>query len=95
MTYDIRDINALEVSTQELANTNQKVATDTSSLEYIIKEIKNNWQNEAGSDLMSVISELETCINTMRNAINPTVGKYVDTMNTLVAESRATQNKSM
>lgn len=95
MTYEIRDINQLETSTQELANSNQKVSADVASLEYIINEIKQNWQNEAGTDIASILKELESCIGKLRNAINPTVGKYVDTMNTLVAESRATQNKSM
>lgn len=95
MTYEIRDINQLEGSTQELANTNQKVTSDVSSLEYILKEIRENWQNDEGTDIMSIVAELEQCINKLRVAITPTVGRYVDTMNSLVAESRATQNKSM
>ena len=95
MTYEIRDINQLESSTQELANSNQKVSADVTSLEYILNQIKENWQNDAGTDIMSIVTELESCISKLKVAINPTVSKYVDTMNSLVAESRATQNQSM
>lgn len=94
MTYEIRDIGGLETSTQELANSNQKVSADVTSLEYIINQIKENWQNDAGTDLASIINELESCISKLKNAINPTVSKYVDTMNTLVAESKSIQQKT-
>lgn len=95
MTYDIKSIDGLETSTSELATTNQKVSNDVASLAYILNEIKTNWQNEAGADLASIITELEGCINKVQTAINPTVGKYVTTMNNLVAESRSTQSKTM
>lgn len=95
MTYDIKSIDNLESSAATLASTNQKVSTDVVSLTYILNQIKANWQNEAGADLASIIKELEDCINRIQSAINPTVGKYVDTMNNLVAESRSTQSRTM
>lgn len=95
MTYDIKSIDELESSTATLASINQKVSSDAASLAYVLNEIKTNWQNEAGADLASIISELEGCINKLQSAINPTVGKYVDVMNGLVANSRATQSRTM
>ncbi len=95
MTYDIRSIDELESSTATLASSNQKVTNDAQSLAYILEQIKTNWQNEAGTDLASIITELEKCINSLQNAINPTVSKYIETMNTLVAESRSTQSRSV
>lgn len=95
MTYDIRNIDELESSTATLASTNQKVSNDIASLAFILNEIRTNWQNEAGADLASIIKELEDCINKVQTAINPTVGKYVTTMNNLVAESRSTQSRTM
>ncbi len=95
MTYDIKSIDNLESSTSNLATINQKVSSDVASLAYILNSIKINWQNETGADLASIITELEGCINRLQNAITPTVGKYVDTMNNLVAESRSTQSRTM
>lgn len=95
MTYDIKSVDQLEASSSTLASVNQKVSSDVASLAYILNEIKSNWQNEEGADIASAVSELENVINKVQSAINPTVGKYVDTMNGLVAESRATQSRTM
>lgn len=95
MTYDIRSVDELENSTARLSSSNQVVSNDADSLAYILEQIKTNWQNEAGTDLASIILELEKCIQSLKNAINPTVSKYIETMNTLVAESRTTQSRSM
>lgn len=95
MTYDIKSIDQLENSAMTLASSNQKIANDAESLAYIIGQIRSNWQNEAGSDLASIITELEKCITNIQGAINPTISEYTKTMNTLVAESRSTQNRSL
>lgn len=95
MTYDIRSVDQLETSTASLATINQKVSNDIASLNYILNEIKSNWQNEEGADITSAVAELEKCISKVQSAINPTVGRYVDTMNSLVANSRSTQSKTM
>ena len=95
MTYNIKSIDELEASTAALASSNQKVTNNANSLSYILNQIKENWQNEAGSDLASFITELEKCINSIQYAISPTVTEYVKTMNTLAAESRSTQSKTL
>ncbi|MCI8446069.1 MAG: hypothetical protein HFH31_01090 [Bacilli bacterium] len=95
MTYNIQNVDSLESSAQNLATSNSKVSNDADSLQYVLDQIKTNWQNEAAQDLASVISELSTCISNLKNAINPTLTKYVQTMNTLVAETRTTQGKSI
>lgn len=95
MTYDIRNVNSLESSAATLNNINQKVANDVSSLANVINEIKANWQNEEGADLASIITELENCVKKVQTVINPTVEKYVNTMNILVEESRTTQSRAM
>lgn len=95
MTYSIRSIDELENSANALASSNQKITNDATSLNYILEQIKSNWQNEAGTDLASIITELEKCIKSISEAINPTVGEYVKTMNMLVAESRSTQSKTL
>lgn len=95
MTYDITSVDQLETSTADLATINQNVSTNVTSLASVLNDIKTNWQNEAGADLASIIKELEDCINKLQTAINPTVGKYVETMNTLVANSRSTQSRTI
>ncbi len=95
MTYEIKDIDGLESSTADLASSNQKIASDAASLTQILNEIRQSWENESGTDLQSILTELDDCIKKIQTAINPVVGKYVETMNTLVAESRTTQNKTL
>lgn len=95
MTYDIRNVNLLENTVSDLATTSQNVVKNAESLQYVLNEIKTNWQNEEGQDIQSIIAELEGCITTLKSAIAPTISKYVGTMNTLVADSRATQNRTI
>lgn len=95
MTYEIEDFDQLESSAADLANSNQKILGDASSLTYIIKQIRANWQNETGKDINSALTELEACTDKIQNAINPVVGKYVETMNTLVAESRRIEGQTV
>ncbi len=95
MTYNIKDLNQLESSTSTLATINQKAAESTSSIKYIITMIRNSWQNAEGSDLESAIKELDTIIYDMENAIGPTIDKYVNTMNKLIAETRNIQNRPL
>ncbi len=95
MTYEIKDLSLLESDTADLSSANGKIQGNASSLQYIINQIRANWQNEAGQDLASILQELEECSNTLTNAIVPTVEKYVNTMNTLAAESRRTQGNTL
>lgn len=95
MTYEIRDINELEIDTQELANSNKKILSDAEELDNIIMEIKRNWQNETGTDIESIITELENCTNKLKNTITPTIEKYVNTMNKLIVDSKIAQNNSI
>lgn len=95
MTYEIKDIDRLESSAADLASSNQKISSDAASLTQILNEIRQSWENESGTDLQSILTELDGCIKKIQTAINPVVGKYVETMNTLVAESRTTQNKTL
>ena len=95
MTYDIRDVNALESTVSDLATTCQSVVKNGESLQYILNQITTNWQNDEGQDIQSIVAELQGCIANLNNAIAPTVSKYISTMNTLVAESRATLNRTI
>lgn len=94
MNYVIRDVNALEQSATTLSGINQKVSENAQSITSILNAIEANWQNEMGTDKQTAVQELKKCVNKIESAICPTVTKYVDTMNTLVAETRRIQSQS-
>lgn len=93
--YEIKDINKLESSIQELINANLKLSNETTALESLLKELRTTWQNNNANDIQSVITELNVCITKLRDTISPSLEKYSNTMNTLVQESRTNQNKSV
>ncbi|HBA37939.1 MAG TPA: hypothetical protein DCY94_04390 [Firmicutes bacterium] len=95
MTYEIRNLDDLENSVSDLLRVNENIRKNADSMQYIIKQVKINWENEAGQDLASILQELEECANKIEGAIIPTVDKYVSVMNTLVQESRSTQSNTL
>ena len=94
-TYNIANVDALEHSSSNLANYNQQLTNYIKSLEYIIKSVRDNWQNESGNDLESIMSNLNTGIRTLSESIQPVIGKYVETLNQMVVETRANQGRSL
>lgn len=92
--YDIANIEALQNSTSNLANYNQQLTNDIESLRYIIKAIRQNWQNEAGADLESITNNLDNGIKTLADGIQPIIRKYVETLNQIIAETNANQGRS-
>lgn len=95
MTYSIQNVDNLENSAQELENSNSKVINDAESLQYILNQILSNWENEEGLDRKGIEEEFVGCINNLKEAITPTITKYVKTMNTLVGETRTIQKRSV
>lgn len=95
MTYDINNLSELENSVTELFNVNEKIKGNTNSLESIIKQINQNWTNDEGEDITSILKELDDCVQKLAGAIIPTVDEYVSTMNTLAENSRKTQSNTI
>lgn len=95
MIYNIQNVDWLEQDASDLATQKQKVYECVEQIKLLINDIKSNWENEAGADLQSIITELEKFDHILLSAINPVVSKYVETMNILVAESRSNQNRSL
>lgn len=94
-TYDIANIDALENSASNLANYNQQLTNDIKSLRYVIKAVNENWQNEAGNDIQSIMANLNTGMQTLCDNIQPVIGKYVETLNQMVAETKINQGRSL
>lgn len=90
--YDINDLNRLEESASNLAKYNQSLTNDASSLNYIMKTINENWQNEAGADLLSVMESLKNALGTMEDDIQPMITKYVAIINEIVVETKQNQS---
>lgn len=95
MTYEIRNLDELETSASDLLRVNESIKKNVDSMQYIIGQIRLNWENESGEDLAFILQELEECANKLEGAIVPTVDRYVTTMNTLVQESRSTQSNTL
>lgn len=94
-TYDIANVPALENSSANLANYNQQLTNNIKSLEYVMNSINQNWQNESGNDINSIMNNLNNGINTLSENIQPVIGKYVETLNQIVVETKVNQNRSL
>ena len=92
--YQINNPVELENCASNLATYNQRLANNVESLQYILKTVQENWQNDSGADLQSYINGLSTCISRLSNTIIPVIDKYVNTMNTLAVSTQQTQQKT-
>ena len=92
--YQINNAIELENSASNLDTYNQKLANNVQSLQYILKTVQENWQNDSGADLQSYITGLNTCISRLSNTIIPVIDKYVNTMNTLAVSTQQTQQRT-
>lgn len=93
--YKIENLENLETSSANLAKYNQQITDNVNSLNYILKSIRENWENEAGEDIQSILLNLNDNISTLKNEIQPIIAKYVDTINQIVTETRINQNRDL
>lgn len=93
--YEISNLDQLENSAANLAKNDQQIANCTRSLEYIIKAVQQNWENESGEDIQSILLNLNNNISTLRDEIEPIIRKYIETLNQIVAETRLNQSKNI
>lgn len=94
--YDILSLERLEESAAALAKYNQSLANDGQSLDYAMKTILENWQNDdGGEDIESISESLAEILKTMTNEVQPTITKYVNIINTIVAETKRNQSGSV
>lgn len=94
-TYEIGDLNQLENSAASLARYNQEITNNTSSLSYILRSVNENWQNEQGQDIQSIMTSLEDSIRVLNEDIQPILKEYSTTINNVVTETRATQSRDL
>lgn len=93
--YIIRSLNSLETTASSLDSNNNVLINDINSLKYICRTIRENWENDQGQDLASILSTLDNTIGTLENELVPIIKKYVEVVNTVVAESRKNQSTSL
>lgn len=93
--YIIRSLNSLETTASSLDSNNNVLINDINSLKYICRTIRENWENDQGQDLASILSTLDNTIGTLENELVPVIKKYVEVVNTVVAESRKNQSTSL
>ena len=93
--YEIASVDALENSASNLANYNQQITSNVKTLEYIISAVRENWQNESGNDIESIMANLNSADKTLTETIQPVISKYVETLNQIVLDTRATQSREI
>lgn len=93
--YDIASLSGLENSAARLAKYNQEISNNASSLQYVVNAIRENWENEQGKDIESVMTNLNDAIKTLSEEIQPVITTYVESLNRIVTETRANQSKSL
>ncbi len=94
-SYEIVSLDRLENSAGNLASYNQQISNNIGSLKYIMKAILENWENEAGQDISSIMLNLNDAIKTLSEDIQPVITTYVKTLNNIVTETRANQNRTL
>ena len=90
--YDIASLERLEESASALAWNNQSLTNDGQSLDYIMKTISENWENEEGQDIESIMEKLKETLKTIRSDLQPTIANYVTIINTIVADTKKNQS---
>ena len=66
-----------------------------SSLEYVMKAVQANWENENGQDLQSTIQNLNDAIAVLENEIQPLLKNYVETLYNIANETKSHQSASI
>lgn len=94
-SYNIANLDALQNSSANLASYNQQLTNDIRSLQYIINAVRENWQNEAGNDIGSIMHNLNEGMKLLSDNIQPVIGKYVETLNQIVVETKINQGRSL
>lgn len=93
--YYIASLDRLENSAANLASYNQQITNNASSLTYIVNSVRENWENENGQDIESILANLNDAIRVLSEDIQPVISTYVETLNRIVTETRLNQGKTM
>lgn len=91
--YEIANINLLESSAANLSIYNRKLTDYAENLKSILNSIRQNWENENGQDIQSITKSIDESIKALTGSIQPVITNYVKTLNLIVSETRATQNR--
>lgn len=95
MIYDIKDLNGLITSSEQLTKCSQTIASDINSLNYIKNSLQKAWQNEQGSDLNSILTELTSCISELETSIQPTIQKFATTIEKIANDTANAQGRTL
>lgn len=93
-SYHISSLNRLEESASNLEAYNQQITNNANSIAYIIKAVRENWQNEEGQDIESILVNLNDAVTFLTENIQPIITTYVGSLNKIVEETRVNQNKT-
>lgn len=94
-SYEIVSIDRLENSAGNLANYNQQITNNVGSLKSVMNAMSENWENEDGQDINSILLNLNDAIKSLSEEIQPVITTYVKSLNQIVAETRANQSKTL
>ena len=92
--FDIASIQRLEQSAEKLSSYNQNLTTKANSLEEIVTAIRNNWENEDGQDIQSILTNINNAIDKLSAQIQPIIVDFSEVLTTFAANTRSTQKKS-
>lgn len=93
--YEIESLERLEESGANLARYNQLLTDDAQTVKYVMNAISQNWQNEKGQDLQSVMENIKDVLDTIEREIQPVITTYVGIVNDYVARTKVNQNQTI
>ncbi len=87
------DENRLEADASVLAQINQQLLSDTQVLQNMLNIVRNAWVS-SGNDAASFADLLQHNINQINEGVIPTLSAFVETCNTLAANTRVAKSQT-
>lgn len=94
-TYNIKDVNLLETSSEAISSGSKKIAATVDSLETLSNSVKSNWENDLGADVQSYLNNLQKCVELLEEVLMPTLEEYAAVLSELAEATKEAQSKTV
>lgn len=94
-TYNIKDVNLLETSSEAISSGSKKIAATVDSLETLSNSVKSNWENDLGADVKSYLNKLQECVKLLEEVLMPTLEEYAVVLSELAEATKEAQSKTV
>lgn len=93
-TYGVNYSGATD-NAETLRNYKNRYAEHSENLNAIKLEISENWKNDEGADITSVIAKFEECISVINNVVTPAIESTSIAIEDLVERTQRTSTNEI